>query len=181
MNAANIVWPQGRYNPGGVSRVVYAFVEDIASFPTLADPETATTFESLVLYANPIVMKTGKSFKELYCTLEEGEVKSEMVGPRDGKSRENSIEISFPGSEAEFLGFKAACSNRQMIFGVLEKNRKVRIVGTLDDPAFLETDSETSGKKNADGRKTMLMFKAAAATSAPIYHLGIDTLLVPGT
>jgi len=179
MNAANITWPQGRYNPGGVSRVLFAFAEDVATFPTLADPETATTFESLVLFAAPILMKSGKSFKEIYCTLEEGEVKSEMVGPRDGKSRENSIEISFPGSEAAFLGFKAASSNRQMIFAVLEKNRKVRIVGSLNDPAFLETDSETSGKKNADGRKTMLMFKAAGATSAPIYHLTIDTLLVP--
>lgn len=179
MNAQPIKWPQGRFNPAGVTKVWYAFTEDIASFPVLADPETATTFSSLVEYDDPIVMKPGKKFEELYCTLEEGEVKATLVGPRDGKGYENMISISFPGNESNFLGYKAAGANREQVFLVKEKNGKIRVVGSLEDPAFMESDEESSGKKIADGRKSLLAFKASGATSAPIYTSPMASLLAP--
>lgn len=179
MNATAILWPQGRYNPGGTTKLYYGFQEDFASFPALADPETATTFASLVSYTGPITMKTGKQLFELYCTLEEGELKSKLVGPRDGKGYENMMEISFPGSEAEFLGFQAASANRQLIFFVKEKNGKVRVLGNLEDPAFLEEADATSGKKVSDGRATKLTFKASSSTPAPLYTTALTSLLSP--
>ncbi|MGY4385656.1 hypothetical protein ACVWYN_002702 [Pedobacter sp. UYP24] len=180
MNAVAVQWPQGRYNPAGLTKVFYAFVDDILSFPSLADPETATTFASLVEFANPIVMKAGKQFNELYCTVEEGELKSTLVGPRDGKGYENMLEISFPGNESLFLGFKAASANRNIVFAVAEKNKKVRILGSLEDPAYMESDESTSGKKIADGRKSVLTFKASSATPAPIYTTALASILAPG-
>lgn len=179
MNAAAVTWPQGRFNPAGLTRVLYAFVDDILSFPTLADPETATTYASLVEYEAAIVMKAGKQFNELYCTVEEGELKSTLVGPRDGKGYENMLEISFPGNEPLFLGFKAASANRNLVFIVLEKNKKVRVLGDLGDPAYMESDESTSGKKIADGRKSVLTFKASSATPCPIYKTALASLLAP--
>lgn len=179
MNSKAIQWPQGRYNPAGVKRVFYAFVEDILSFPTLADPETALTFESLAEYDGAIVMKPGKQFFPLYCTVETGEITSTLVGPRDGKGFENSVSISFPGSEAEFLGFKAASANRNIVFIVEEKNNKMRVLGSLDDPAFMDTDESTSGKAIADGRTSVLGFKASGATPAPIYTSPLASILTP--
>lgn len=180
MNAKAITWPQGKFNPGGVTKVYYGFREDFLSFPALADPETATTFESLVTYTTAIVMKTGKMLYELYCTVEEGEIKSTLVGPRDGKGYENMLGISFPGSEAEFLGFKAASANRDLIFFVKEKNGKVRVLGTIEDPAYFESDDSTSGKKIADGRASVLQFKNSSATPAPIYTPALTSLLTAG-
>lgn len=179
MNAKAILWPQGRYNPGGINQVYYGYQEDFLSFPVLADPETATTLESLVTYATAITMKATKQIFPLYCTVEEGEIKSTLVGPRDGKGYENMLEISFPGSEAEFLGFKASAANRQLIFFVKEKNGKVRVLGNLEDPAYLEADDSTSGKKIADGRTSKLTFKASGATPAPIYTTPLTSLLAP--
>lgn len=179
MNAAAILWPQGRYNPGGVTKVYYGYQEDFASFPTLGDPETATSLTSLVSYTTAATMKTGKQLFELYCTLEEGELKSKLVGPRDGKGFENMLEISFPGSEAEFLGFKASAANRQLIFFVKEKNGKVRVLGNLEDPAFMEDDDSTSGKKIADGRTSKLTFRASGSTPAPLYTTPLTSLLAP--
>jgi hypothetical protein len=115
----------------------------------------------------------------LYCTLEEGELKSKLVGPRDGKGFENMLEISFPGSEAEFLGFKASAANRQLIFFVKEKNGKVRVLGNLEDPAFMEDDDTTSGKKIADGRTSKLTFRASGSTPSPLYTTPLTTLLAP--
>jgi hypothetical protein len=177
MNAQAVQYPAGRYNPAGITKVYYAFKEDIATFPTLADSETATSFESLVEFAAAITMKATKSFHPLYCTVEEGEIKATLVGPRDGKGYENSLEISFPGNVATFLGFKAAAANRELVFLVKEKNNKVRVLGSLEDPAYMESDEETSGKKIADGRKSVLSFKASGATSAPIYKEPLEALL----
>lgn len=179
MNAKAILWPQGRYNPGGINQVYYGFQEDFLSFPALADPETATTYESLVTYLTAITMKTGKQIFPLYCTVETGEIKSTMVGPRDGKGYENMLEISFPGSEEEFLGFKAASANRQLIFFVREKNGKMRVLGNIENPAYFENDESTSGKAIADGRSSKLTFKASGGTPSPIYKMPITSLLSP--
>lgn len=177
MNAKAITFPQGRYNPAGINQVFFGYKDDFLSFPALADPETALTFESLVTYATAIVMKTGKQLFQLYCTVEEGEIKSTLVGSRDGKGYENTLEISFPGNEAEFLGFKAASANRELIFFVREKNNKVRVLGNLEDPAYMDTDESTSGKKIADARKSVLTFKASGPTPAPIYTTALTSLL----
>jgi len=179
MNAQKISHAPGRYNPAGVKKVYYAFLEDIASFPTLDDPETALTFESLVEYTEAIVMKAGKQFFEYYGTLEESELKCELVGPLDGKGFENSGEWSYPGNDSKALGFMAATANRPAVYLIVEKNNVVRVVGSLEDPAYLQTIANTSGKKIADGRKSVITVKASGATPAPIYTLPLTSLLAP--
>lgn len=179
MNAAAITYPQGRSNPGGVTRILYAFAEDILTFPTTADTETATTLESVIELSGAIVMKTGKQFHDLYCTLEEGQVKSNIVGPRDGKGFENMVELSYPGNDPVFLGFIASVANRQIVLIVKEKNNVLRVIGSLEDPAYLETGEYDGGKKIADGRKTVFSFKDTKATPAPIYTEPLTSLLTP--
>lgn len=179
MNAQKIHHPAGRYNPAGIKVLYYAFVEDILTFPTLDDPETALTFESLVEFAEAIVMKPGKQFFEYYGTMEESELKTTIVGPRDGKGFENSIEWSYPGNDSKALGFMAATANRPCVYIAVEKNNVARVVGAPDDPAFLESLDATSGKKVADGRKSVMMAKASGATPSPIYTLPLAALLAP--
>lgn len=174
LNAKNIMYPQGRLNPGGIAGfILYAFDEDIDSYPAAltADTETALTFDALgsIPVADPFVMKAGKYFHKIYCTLEMGEVKFGMVGVRDSKSFENTVEISFPGNEAEMLGFIAAAANRRMAVIVPEQNGKSRVIGHPNFPAQLDTAEGTSGKAVADGRATVITIKAAAGTPAPIY------------
>jgi len=178
MNAAAITYPRGRYNPAGFTKVYYAFPEDIATFPTLDQPgDGGATFSTLVTYDAAITMKTGKQFFEIYCTLEEGELKSTVAGARDGKGKENMMEISFPGNDAAFLGFEAYALNRDFIFIVKEKNGTLRVLGSLEDPAYLDSGEGTSGKKIADSRKHVLTFKASGATAPPIYGVAITSLL----
>jgi hypothetical protein len=179
MNSSAITYPKGKYNPAGISTVYYCYPEDIATFPTLADPLTATTYTSLVQYADDITMKTGKQFFPLYCTLETGQLKNVIQGPRDGKGYEISMAISFPGNDPNFLGFKAYNANRDQIFIVREKNGVLRVVGDLDNTCTLDSDDEDSGQKIADGRKTILTFKTSLGTPAPIYTGDLSALLTP--
>jgi len=179
MNGESILYPSGRYNPAGTTKAYYAYVEDILSFPTLADSETATTHESLVNYTAAIVMKQGKQFHEYYGTLEESELKGTLVGPRDGKGWENTFEISHPGNDAKAVGFHAASANRPIVWLVKEKNAKLRVLGSLEDPSYLDAGDYTSGKKIADSRRTITTYKASGATPPPIYTLPIAALLAP--
>jgi len=179
MNASAINYTKGIYNPAGVVQVLYAFPEDVATFPTLADPATATTLSSLIEYADPIIMKTGKQFFPLYSTLETAELTTALTGSRDGKGRENSLKISYPGNDSNFLGFEAYVTNRDVIFLVKEKNGKWRVLGSLEDPAYLDVDAGTSGAKISDSRKTELTFKAPAETSCPVYISDVGDLLAP--
>lgn len=180
MNAANVQYTQGAYNPAGTTRVLWAFVTDVLSIPTLPTPATAVTFDELVEMTSAIVMKTGKRMFDLYVTSEEGEVKSKLVGPRDGKGRENSFEGSYPGNDPLFLGWDAATDNNPIIMLVQEKNGKWRLLGDLNDPAYKEDSDGSSGKKVADGRATKFMFKSVGAIPPPIYNPtgGVASLLV---
>lgn len=174
INAKNILYPQGKLNPGGTAgHIFWAYDEDIESYPEAldVDTETALSFDVLatVPVDDPFVMKTGKFFHKLYCTLETGEVKFSMVGPRDSKSFENIGELSFPGNEAEFYGFLAATANRKIAAVFLEQNGKHRVIAHPRFPAQVDTAEGTSGKLVADGRATVVTIKAASGTPAPIY------------
>lgn len=180
MNAQAIVYPTGRYNPAGTkAKFYYAYVEDILTMPVLPDPETALTFASLVEIATAIVMKPGKQFFDHYNTSEENEVKCTLVGSRDGKGYENSFEYAFPGNDSIQLGFQASTANRQVVLIVPEKNGRNRVIGSLEDPAYMETAEYTSGKKIADARRTIITFKASGATPAPIYVPTLTSILTP--
>jgi hypothetical protein len=179
MNASAVNYTKGIYNPAGVIQIYYALAADIATFPVLADPGTATTLSSLVEYSDAITMATGKQFWPLYSTLETAELKSTLSGVRDGKGRENSLDISYPGNDSNFLGFDAIAPYNDFVFLIKEKNGKLRVLGSLDDPAYLDTDTATSGAKVADARTTKMSFKAPAETACPIYTMDISTLLVP--
>lgn len=187
LNAKNILYPQGKLNPGGIAGYIYyAFEEDILTFPAALTPdtETAITFGELVTIpiADPFVMKPGKYFHKLYCTIETGEVKSSMVGPVDSRSFVNSVTISHPGNEAEFLGFLAAGANRRLATIVPEQNGKIRVIAHPTFPAMFDTAEGSSGKKTEDGRVTELTIKASAGTPAPIYlaPIPLEPVVVPG-
>ena len=179
MNTAAINYAKGRYNPAGTTLIYYLLPEDVDTFPVPADPATATTFDSLVELATAIVMKEGKQMFPIYCTLEEGELKSTLQGPRDGKGYENMMSLSFPGNDSIFLGWQSYFANRDVIFVVKEKNGKVRVLGSLEDPAYMDTAEGTSGKKVADGRATVLTFKATGSTPPPVYTQALTSLLTP--
>jgi hypothetical protein len=181
MNTAAILFAKGQYNPGGISRVWYCPIVDIATMPAPADPATATDMGSLATLASAITCATGKQFQEIYCTLETGQVKCQMVGQRDGKGFENSAELSFPGNTALLLGFEAYFANTPLIIIVKEKNGVLRVIGDLDNPAELDTADGQSGQKIADSRRTVLTFKASSSTPAPIYGETIDSLLTPAS
>ncbi len=180
LNAKNITYKQGTYNPGGIEgRVYYAFDEDIAKWPDRLiniDTLNATEFAELVTIplADKFVFKTGKCFHELYCTLETGELKYSLIGARDGKSFSNSMEVSYPSNDEEFLGFLASSANRRLVFLVVEQNGKVKVLGTPKFPAQLETVEGTTGKLVEDPNTSVQTYLSKSPIPAAIYKAPIE-------
>lgn len=176
INAKSILFGQGKFNPGGTADYVsYAFVEDIdtwpAAFAAMENTDIAVTFAELVVIpiADPFVMKLGKYFHKLYCTQEEGEVKTSMIGVIDSMGWQNEGEGSFPDDDEDFLGFLAAGANRKVVAIFHEANGRDRVIGFPSYPARFSKVDGTSGKKVDDGRKTTYAFIAKGAVPAPIY------------
>lgn len=185
LNAKDILYPQGRFNPGGIQgEVYYAFEEDLESWPAALqniDTETATEFSDLTTIpaADPFVFKEGKSFKKMYVTLETGEIKYSLIGPRDSKAFSNSIEVSYPSNDETITGFLASSANRRMVFIVKEQNGRAKVLGTPQFPAQLETVEATSGKLIEDGNVAVQTYLSKSPIPAPVYKAPI--LLAPAT
>lgn len=179
LNAKDILYPQGRFNPGGIQgEVYYAFEEDIESWPAALqniDTETAVEFADLTTIptTDPFVFKEGKSFKKLYVTLETGELKYSLIGPRDSKAFSNSMEISYPSNDAEVIGFIASSANRRMVFIVKEQNGRAKVLGTPQFPAQLETVEGTTGKLIEDGNVAVQTYLSKSPIPAPVYKAPI--------
>lgn len=179
MNAESITYPQGIYNKPGINNIFYASSNDILSMPSLAVPETAINMASLVEMTTAIVMKSGKSFKDIYSTLGEGKLDWAKVGNRDSVSWENMLEFSMPNDTPEFIGFCAYAGNERFILLVRQPNGRVRLVGSLDSPAFFDDGKGTSGDKPSTARATKVTFKDSQNTPAPIYTPALTSLLIP--
>jgi hypothetical protein len=151
---------------GLASKHYYARVEDILTFPV--PPANPTSFAQKVTVASDFVMKTGKSFKSFYCTLEKGELKGELQGPRDGKSWINMGDFFHPGNEPSVLGFMETIKNEDVVLLVKELNGQVRIMGAPNVPANLETATGTTGKATADERGFTFTIKSINGI-APVY------------
>jgi len=179
LNAVDILYAQGKSNPGGIQNIVYyAFEEDISKWPaaiTNIDTEHASTLEEIVTIpaVDAFEFYPGKSFKKLYCTLETGELKYSLIGARDSKSFSNSMEISYPSNDDKILGFIAASANRQLVFLVPEQNGRVKVLGTPAFPAQLETVEGTTGKLVEDGNLVVQTFLSKSPIPAPVYKAPI--------
>ncbi|MEN5054382.1 hypothetical protein [Sphingobacterium kitahiroshimense] len=176
LNAKNILFAQGQFNPGGIEgEVYYAFTEDIVKWPTALitiDTENATDFEDLVTVpvADAFEFSPGKSFKRLYVTLETGELKYSLIGVRDGKSFSNSMEVSYPKNSKTITGFVASSANRRMVFIVREQNGVAKVLGTKQFPAQLETAEGTTGKLFEDGNVVVQTYLSKSPIPAAVYE-----------
>jgi hypothetical protein len=124
--------PDGQENNmGGTKQVIY--FAPIADFAIIGAPVASPTTEAgVVEITTAHTFKTGKCFKELYCTLDKGEVNFETQGDRDGRSFMQKAKIFYPGAKKEAIGFASLVKNDRFIVIIpLADGTKVQI-GSAD-------------------------------------------------
>ncbi len=182
------IWPHGALfmaitakaivrnaNPKNIAGIgdahYYAFCEDIETYPAALTPDfvAAAAFGALVSIpiGDVFVMQAGKFFHPFPCTPETGDVKSTMVGPNDSKAFENVASFSNAGNNDALAGAIGYTANKPVIIVVKELNGTMKVVGTQDYPARLDTADRTSGVKVADGAMIKHAYKAYAPVPCP--------------
>lgn len=169
-NSFDMSWADGSDNTPGIAQNVYhAFLKDIAVLPraVVTDPLQSAAYDikDLVTVNDNIIMKPDKRMTKLYCTLEEGELKSSLQGLRDGKSFKQELNTYFPGSQQEFHGFVSLLKNSASIFIVPDLDGNKYIFGSACYPANLINFEWTTSKKSDERKGGMLQFDFNTARS----------------
>jgi hypothetical protein len=161
-------------NIGGLASEHYwAFADEIKTYPDGLNPDldAATSFEALLtLEATDLFeMQAGKYFGTIPCILEEGQLKSTMVGPLDSRAFENTGTLANQGNDDELKGHAVVAAGRPIILLMRENNGSLKVLGTKEYPAQLDTFEWTNGGKVADGNLQKYAFKSNGKIPSPTY------------
>lgn len=160
-----------RNNMGGLRITVYfGLVDDVLTWPQLADQESASqSIDGLASLTGNVIMKTGKCMFSLYGTPHTIELKSTLVGEKDAQSHKHELIFSHPGLGSKITGFCAGTNNENLFFIVQRHNGTMYMMGYEGMPATKSADESGTGAKVEDGAKANLTFEAYGPTPAPIY------------
>jgi hypothetical protein len=173
IDLTDIEHEDGDDNTAGIGQHIYvAKAADIETLPEPIQPSSTGTgsLSDLVTITDPIVMKAGKAFRKVYCTLEKGQLDHEGQGEMDGQSFMNKLKFFIPGTKAEALGFAQWAKNSSLIFLVPELDGQIRLLGHKTYPAKAVPGTGSTGAKSADLKGTEFNFQSARKGPAPIFE-----------
>lgn len=157
---------------GTGTEILYARKSD---FDTIQKPsENPENPEDLVTIAVAHTFKAGKGFRKLLITDETGQVTSNAVGEKDGRSFEHTLNGFVPGNDARNTGLLSMMANCPYIFLVPELRDGAvvyRQLGSEFRGAYnIAENNYDTGVASADRRGTQFSFAAVGQpTHAPFY------------
>lgn len=157
--------------PGVQQNLYYARMADIKTLPkpVLDDSSGDGSFANLVTISADIIMKPGKKFHKLYCTIETGKLDGNLVGEFDGKSFNNELSFVHPGNKPEVLGFAQWAKNSNLVFLAADQDGQVRLLGHEGYPAKMMDAPTTTGDTPESRKQAQFTFKSNRKGPAPIF------------
>lgn len=121
-----------------------------AFLKTFKLPTTTATYASAATITDDIEAIIGKGFVKMDLQIDLNSVNSNLVGNRGNKKDQTTLNIFLPGTKAEVLGFKKLYKNLPGIYIVKDNNNKKFIVGTKDQPAYIDQLDVNTGQGPED-------------------------------
>lgn len=144
---------------GGIKNLV-----KIALQSDVNEDQFPTSDADLVTVHNDLRFKNGKNWHTLYATPEEIDFKMNLVGERDGKGFEISLELYHPGRYSTFESFLAKFANENFYVKIEECTTGMkRIGGTPCSPMYIDTSESGYGKNATERKGTSIVFKCTQA------------------
>lgn len=178
----DLLWTQGQDNMGGlVGEAFFIPIEDVDTFPDLSAVGSLET-----VAATDIVPKSSKKWYRLYHTPETGKIDYNTVGELDAKSKENLLELFYPGDDAKLAEQERLLQNTPGLYACKDTKGNLRVLGltnldpsvvklTLDSPANLVSSNGSTGAARADRRGTTFVVKHSAS-HRPVFYKGVIQL-----
>jgi len=162
-------------NPAGVKGTLYLIpAAEFASWPAYLT--TTTAGDTVKLSGNfSLVTTAGLGYwRSFPCLLEKGEVSYTAVGGKGSKSLDVLGRAYVLGVSAEQLEWFKNMMNAPMVGLWIDKTATMHVIGSKDDPAYLEEGAGTTGVAATDERGINVSIKANSARPT-IYTGTINT------
>lgn len=161
-------------------KVFFAPIDDVADFPEtipISDPDF--TLEKARALVGDITFKAGKGWRQLHILPDSGEIKDVFGGSKGNKKVKGTLELFISNNSPRNIGYADIYRNVPCIWLVRERNKRYRVLGDDDNPAWCETGEITSGKGAEDDSGIQLMLQATTGRTAPFYSGEIHRLTPP--
>ncbi|MBD2700136.1 hypothetical protein IC229_05785 [Spirosoma sp. BT702] len=112
----DLLGPDGTENNMGGTRQFFHFAPhaDILTFGAPAASPSDPDDKYNITIAH--VMKSGKKFNTMYCTIDTSELELGSNGEIDGKSFKPTFKFFYPGSKKDAIAFANQCKNDKFVF-----------------------------------------------------------------
>lgn len=165
---ADVLRVDGGDNDPGVKQTVYVSrLSDILTFPTVV--AVPTTYAERVTITADVVFQLGKCWKKLQLTVRKSFLDGASAGERQSKGAINSFEGYIAKVTAELMGWVEEHKNDDLVFCIPMLDGTVRLLGSEDLPATIET-WEAKGGADVNDPKYMMFKAEAVGRIAPFYE-----------
>jgi len=162
----------GDLNPPGLAvRLYVVHKDDIDTFPLrkiTTGPGDSVTLDG------DIVLVAGKKWAIVDIVSNSGKVIDTLVGAAGAKAFESTLDGIIPTTDAVVLEWMECNANGCLVILAKEKSGQIRVLGSKDLPAILETATIDTGAATGDTRGATIQIKADTGKTAPIYEGAID-------
>lgn len=159
-------------NMGGFTSIAYiAIKRDIETFPTKTS--SPSTNDECVKLTGDFVMKTDKSFFQVYCTPGTSGATAESQGELDAKSYKVKGELFHPGTGIDALALARKLNNAHGVVIMVDPNTGKRYCWGTSELFVTFSASVNFGKAASDRRSVTITWETDSFVPAWIYEGGI--------
>ena len=167
-----LLWGQGENNMGGFKNwMIWYPMSILTSCPAL--PDSPSDDDEFVTATGKFVMKSGEDPVFIYATEATVGYNSEPVGEIDGKSFQQTVEMLYPGSNAQSHSYASRFKNQPGIAVIEDENGNQYMIGNKDHFCYLSAAFQ-GGKERAD-RKGLTFTGIAASNESAVF---LETKLI---
>lgn len=173
----DVVFCRGKKSLPGTRGKAYGISKrDILSWPLIGSrKKTADSdISTVAVYEGDFVLASDKKWHAIGMVPNEGEIQVESQGTYGSKSFKNTGTIVIPGTEEETSGYIAEANNDEMVYLIVQRNGKARMIGSEAFTPELALSQDT-GKVATDTNSTTVSAVADDEYPAPFYPGKIET------
>lgn len=142
-------------------------LEDL--FPIKIDDPDFNLKTASVLVGD-ITLRDGRKWGKLRVQTESGELKDELGGNKGNKKAKNMLDFFLTDTRPENVSFVDIYKNVPMVFLAMDKQGRIRKVGSTVSPVYFDATAGTSGKGPDDDAGFQVTVSSATGRLAPFYE-----------
>lgn len=128
------------------------------------------SLETASVLVGDITLRDGRKWGKLRIQTETGELKDEFGGNKGNKKAKTMFDCFLTDTRPENISFVDIYKNVPMVFLIMDKQGRIRKMGSTMSPAYFDASASTSGKGPDDDAGFQITISASTGRIAPFYE-----------